>query len=183
MSTEINPTGNTPNPANNGGDGGDNGEKLFSQADMDALAGKVRGEVTEKMKAEQSQAIQDAVAKAIAEEQRKASLSEKELKTELEKQREADLNARDENSTLRENELDARDAFEELGYAKSSRLAKIVVNVDKAKMAESITALDEVIKEVAEELVDDRLAGKTPSDLGSGKGANPTKPTSVETEI
>ena len=60
-----------------------NAGKTFSQADMDNLAGKIRGEE----KAKNEQAIKEAVASAIAEYERKAKLTEEEREKEAKSKR------------------------------------------------------------------------------------------------
>ena len=65
------------------------GNKMFSQTDMDNLAGKIRNEE----KAKNEQAIKEAVANAIAEYDRQAKLTEEEKAKEARSKREAELNA------------------------------------------------------------------------------------------
>ena len=78
-----NQAGGTPTPTN---DNGANGGKTFTQADMDALAGKIRNEE----KAKHDQAVKDAVANALEEERRQAKLTAEEREKEAKTKREAE---------------------------------------------------------------------------------------------
>ena len=69
-----------------------NAGKTFTQADMDNLAGKIRGEE----KAKNEQAINEAVKNAIAEYERQAKLTEEEREKEIKTKREAELKEREE---------------------------------------------------------------------------------------
>ena len=82
-----------------------NAGKIFTQADMNELAGKVRGE--EKRKNEQ--AIKEAVAQAIAEERRQAQLTAEEREKEAKARHDAELKAREDAITLRERRLTAQE--------------------------------------------------------------------------
>ena len=79
--------------------------KTFSQADMDNLAGKIRGEE----KAKQEQAIKEAVANAIAEERRQAQLTAEERESEAKAKRDRELKEREDAITLRERRLTAQE--------------------------------------------------------------------------
>ena len=94
---------NTANVPNN--EDKNAGNKTFSQADMDNLAGKIRGEE----KAKQDQAIKEAVANALAEERRQAKLTEEEREKEAKTRREAELRERENAITLRERRIQAQE--------------------------------------------------------------------------
>ena len=87
-----NQAGGTPTSTDNGANGG----KTFTQADMDALAGKIRNEE----KAKHDQAVKDAIASALEEERRQAKLTAEEREKEAKTKREAELKAREEQITL-----------------------------------------------------------------------------------
>ena len=170
-----------PTPSNDGNTGTDNegDNKTLTQEEVNALIGKTKSEAKAKATAELEAKFEE----RLAEEKRLQALSEKELKKELESKRESEIAEREKNAILRENELDARDAFEELGYNKPSRLAKIAVSGDTETQAANIKAIDEVVKETAEAMVEKQLSGKTDTDFGASKSSTPSGATSVVTEM
>ncbi len=171
---------NTPDPSNTEDKGGDgNDSNTLTQDKVNQLIGKTKAETAAKLKEEFDQRLNE----ALEEERRLSALSEKEMKKELESKRVQELAEREKKTLLRENELDARDALEELGYPKPSRLAKIVVSEDKNAQAENIKAIDEVIKQVAEEMVEKQLSGTTDTDFGGKNTSGDSKPEGVVTEL
>lgn len=147
----------TANTGNNEGQAG----KTFSQADMDNLAGKIRGEE----KAKNEQAIKDAVASAIAEYERKAKLTEEEREKEAKSKREAELRERETNLTLRENKIKAQ----ELLTAKNIPidLVDFVVDLDESKTKENIEKLAKTYNKSVETGVTDKLKGTPPTDFSN----------------
>lgn len=157
---KINSTQGT-NTANVPTNEGNAGNKTFSQADMDNLAGKIRGEE----KAKNEQAIKDAVASAIAEYERKAKLTEEEREKEAKSKREAELKAREDNITLRERKLEAQ----ELLQAKHIpiELVDFVVDLDETKTKENIEKLAKTYNKAVETGVTDKLKGTPPKDFSN----------------
>lgn len=148
--------GGTPTPPNNEEN---KGGKTFSQTDMDNLASKVRGE--EKAKTEQ--AIQEAVANALAEERRQAKLTEEEREKEARTKREAELKAREDDITLREMKLKAQELLREKNIPIS--LVDFVVNLDENKTKENIEKLAKSYAKSVEDGVTDKLKGNPPPDF------------------
>ena len=150
------------------------GNKTFSQADMDNLAGKIRGEE----KAKNEQAIKDAVANALAEERRQAKLTEEEREKEAKSKREAELKAREEEITLRERKLQAQ----ELLQAKHIPidLVDFVVDLDETKTKDNIEKLAKTYNKSVETGVTDKLKGTPPTDFSnSNNNDNTDKPKKV----
>lgn len=146
--------------------------KTFTQADMDNLAGKIRGEE----KAKNDQAIKDAVAQAIAEERRQAKLSEEEREKEAKTKREAELKEREDNITLRENRVKAQEMLAKKNIPID--LVDFVVDLDATKMEEKIDTLAKTYNKSVETGVTDKLKGNPPKDF-SNNDNNADKPKKV----
>ena len=149
-----------------------NAGKTFSQADMDNLAGKIRGE--EKAKTEQ--AIKDAVAHAIAEERRQAQLTAEERENEAKAKRDADLKAREDAITLRERRLTAQELLSQKNIPID--LVDFVVDLDETKTKENIEKLAKTYNKSVENGVTDKLKGTPPTDF-SNTNTNTDKPKKV----
>lgn len=150
------------------------GNKTFSQADMDNLAGKIRGEE----KAKNDQAIKEAVASAIAEYERNAKLTEEEREKEAKSKREAELKTREDNITLRERRLEAQ----ELLQAKNIPidLVDFVVDLDASKTKDNVEKLAKTYNKSVETGVTDKLKGTPPTDFSNSNNNNDTdKPKKV----
>lgn len=149
------------------------GNKTFSQTDMDNLAGKIRSEE----KAKNEQAINDAVAKAIAEYDRQAKLTEEEREKEAKSKREAELKSREEKITLRERKLEAK----ELLIAKNIPidLVEFVIDLDENKTKENIERLAKTYSKSVEVGVTDKLKGTPPTDFSNNNNQDTDKPKKV----
>ena len=158
--------------ANTGGNEGNNAGKTFSQADMDNLAGKIRGE--EKAKSEQ--AIKDAVAQAIAEERRQAQLTADEREKEAKAKHDAELKAREDAITLRERRLTAQELLSQKNIPID--LVDFVVDLDETKTKENIEKLAKTYNKSVENGVTDKLKGTPPTDF-SNNNNNTDKPKKV----
>lgn len=135
--------------------------KTFSQADLDNLAGKIRGE--EKAKSEQ--AIKEAVAQAIAEERRQAQLTTDEREKEAKAKREAELKAREDDITLRERRLMAQEMLSQKHIPID--LVDFVVDLDETKTKENIDKLAKTYNKSVENGVTDKLKGTPPTDFSN----------------
>lgn len=147
--------------------------KTFTQADMDNLAGKIRGEE----KAKNDQAIKDAVANAIAEYDRQAKLTEEEREKEAKSKREAELKAREDEITLRERRLEAQ----ELLQAKNIPidLVDFVVDLDANKTKDNVEKLAKTYNKSVETGVTDKLKGTPPTDFSNSNNNDTDKPKKV----
>ena len=137
------------------------GGKTFTQADMDNLAGKIRGEE----KAKNDQAIKDAVAQAIAEERRQAKLTEEQREAEAKSKREAELKAREDEITLRENRVKAQELLAQKNIPID--LVDFVVDLDATKMQDKIDTLAKTYNKSVETGVTDKLKGNPPKDFSN----------------
>ena len=139
----------------------ENAGKTFTQADMDALAGKIRGEE----KAKHEQAVRDAIAQAIAEERRQAQLTVEQRESEAKQKYEADLKSREDSITLRERRLFAQ----ELLVQKNIPIdwVDFVVDLDETKTKENIEKLAKTYNKSVESGVTDKLKGTPPTDFSN----------------
>lgn len=144
--------------------------KTFTQADMDNLAGKIRGEE----KAKNDQAIKEAVDKAIAEERRQAKLTEEEREKEAKTKREAELKEREEQITLRENRVKAQELLADKNIPID--LVDFVVDLDATKMEEKIDTLAKTYNKSVETGVTDKLKGNPPKDFSNNDNDGDDKP-------
>jgi hypothetical protein len=149
------------------------GNKTFSQADMDNLAGKIRGEE----KAKNEQAIKDAVASAIAEYDRQAKLTEEQKESETKSKREAELKAREDNITLRERKLQAQELLSQKNIPID--LVDFVVDLDENKTKDNIEKLAKTYNKSVETGVTDKLKGTPPTDFSSKNNDNTDKPKKI----
>ena len=156
VTTQGTNTANVPNNEDKNA-----GNKTFSQADMDNLAGKIRGEE----KAKNEQAIKDAVASAIAEYERNAKLTEEEREKEAKSKREAELKAREDNITLRERRLTAQEMLKAKNIPID--LVDFVVDLDENKTKDNIEKLAKTYSKSVETGVTDKLKGTPPTDFSN----------------
>lgn len=138
-----------------------NAGKTFSQADLDTLAGKIRGE--EKVK--QERAIKEAVAQAIAEERRQAQLTVEQRESEAKQKHEAELKAREDAITLRERRLLAQELLSQKKIPID--LVDFVVDLDETKTKENIERLAKTYNKSVENSVTDKLKGTPPTDFSN----------------
>ena len=164
---EDNKTTTQPvNTANTGTNEDNKAGKTFTQADMDNLAGKIRSEE----KAKHEQAIKDAVAGAIAEHERQAKLTEEQRENEAKSKREAELKAREDKITLRENRVLAQEKL-----AKNNipiDLVDFVVDLDESIMDDKINTLAKTYNKSVETGVTDKLKGTPPTDFSNSNVSN-----------
>ena len=146
--------------------------KTFTQADMDALAGKIRGEE----KAKHEQAVKDAIAQAIAEERRQAQLTAEERESEAKQRRDAELKAREDAITLRERRITAQELLSQKNIPID--LVDFVVDLDETKTKENIEKLAKTYNKSVETGVTDKLKGTPPTDF-SNTNTNTDKPKKV----
>lgn len=141
-----------------------NAGKTFTQADLDALAGKIRSEERSK----NEQAMKEAIAQAVAEERRQAKLTAEERENERQAMREAQLQAREERITLRERRLFARDLLVEQNIPED--LVDFVVDMDEEKTREKVEKFSQTYHKSVEKGVSEKLKGTPPADFS---GPNP----------
>ena len=154
-------TTQTVDTANTVTNGDSNAGKSFTQADMDNLAGKIRGEE----KAKNEQAIKEAVALAIAEERRQAQLTADERESEAKAKREKELKEREDAITLRERRLTAQELLSQKNIPID--LVDFVVDLDETKTKENIEKLAKTYNKSVESGVTDKLKGTPPTDFSN----------------
>jgi hypothetical protein len=135
--------------------------KTFSQADMDNLAGKIRGEE----KAKNEQAIRDAVANALAEYERNAKLTQEEREKEARLKRDKELQAREDNITLRERRIAAQEKLAQKNIPID--LVDFVIDLDETKTNENIDKLVKTYSKSVETGITEKLKGTPPTDFST----------------
>lgn len=146
--------------------------KSFTQADMDNLAGKIRGE--EKAKTEEL--IKQATANAIAECERQAKLTQEEKDREAKTKRETELRERENAITLRERRIEAQEMLSQKNIPID--LVDFVVDLDLSKTKDNIEKLAKTYSKSVETGVTDKLKGQPPKDFSSNN-SNTDKPKKV----
>lgn len=148
-------------------------QKTFSQEEVNQLIQKRIGEVQSK----NDEANKRAIAEAITEYERKAKMTEEERLNEARKAKDDELAQKELNITLRENRADG---IEELAKRNiDTKMVDFVVDKDKTKMAENIEKLDKAFHEAVSKAVEQKLAGKTPTDYGDGSKTTNDKKDSI----
>jgi hypothetical protein len=143
--------------------------KSFTQADMDNLAGKIRGE--EKAKTEEL--IKQATANAIAEYERQAKLTQEEKDREAKTKREAELRERENAITLRERRIEAQEMLSQKNIPID--LVDFVVDLDLSKTKDNIEKLAKTYSKSVETGVTDKLKGQPPKDFSSNNNTDKSK--------
>lgn len=165
-STNNNPAGQ---PDDNANKGDDQGSKTFSQDEVNEIVRKRINEAN----AKSEEKLKQAVAEAIAEQERKAKLTEEERATEAQKAKEAEITKREQEVTLRERKAEASLILAEKNIP--AEFVDYVVNADADKMSADIDKLAEVWGEAVRKAVEEHLkhTGSNPKDHSSG--TNPGK--------
>lgn len=143
--------------------------KTFTQDEVNNI-------ISERLKAEKTkneQSIKDAVAGAIAEHERQAKLTEAEREKEAKSKREAELKAREDEITLRENRVKAQELLAKKNIPID--LVDFVVDLDATKMDEKIETLAKTYNKSVETGVTDKLKGNPPKDF-SNNDSGDSKP-------
>lgn len=131
--------------------------KTFTQADMDNLAGKIRGE--EKAKTD------ELIRNAIAEYERQAKLTQDERDKEARSKREQELKEREDNITLRERRIQAQEMLSQKNIPID--LVDFVVDLDENKTKENIEVLAKTYHKSVELGITNKLKGQAPKDYSN----------------
>lgn len=137
------------------------GNKTFSQDEVNNIV----SERLKDVKAKQEEAIQNAVALAIAEEKRQAKLTEEEREKEAKSKRESELKAREDEITLRERKLEAQELLAEKHIP--IQLADFVIDLDEKITKNNIEKLAKTYSKSVETGVTDKLKGTPPPDFSN----------------
>ncbi len=137
------------------------GNKTFSQDEVNSIV----SERLKDVKAKQEEAIKNAVALAVAEEKRQAKLTEEEREKEAKSKREAELKKREDDITLRERKLEAKELLQAKNI--SIDLVDFVVDLDENIMKQKVETLAKTYNKSVENGVTDKLKGTPPKDFSS----------------
>ena len=143
-------------------------EKTFTQEEVNNLVSKRLSEEKAKSDERNKQAIEE----ALKDYDRKAKMTEEERRKELLKAKDDELAEKERNITLRENRADAVVKLAELNI--DTKMVDFVVDLDKDKMNDNITKLNQAFSEAVTKAVEQKLAGKTPTDYGDGSKTGAT---------
>ena len=151
--------------------------KTFTQEELGAKLSEER----KKWKEQSEKDIDDRIAKEREKWEREAKMSEDEKAAAALKDKQAALDKRDQEITLRERRSEAIETLTEKGI--STKLVDFVVDVDADKTAKNIETLADAFNKAVEEGVKAKLAGGTPKDRGSSNAGNgkKTSPSGVYT--
>lgn len=141
--------------------------KTFTQDEVnDIVSERLKG-----VKAKQEEAINNAVALALAEERRQAKLTEEEREKEAKSKREEELKAREENITLRERKLQAQELLQAQNIPID--LVDFVVDLDENKTKDNVEKLAKNYNKSVETGVTDKLKGNPPTDFSNNDTDKP----------
>lgn len=164
-STNNNPA-NQPDGSADKGDG--QGSKTFSQEEVNEIVRKRINEAN----AKSEEKLNKAVADAIAEQERKAKLTDEQRASEAQKAKETEIAKREQEVTLRERRAEASVILAEKNVP--TELVEYIINEDADKMSENIDQLakvwDEAVKHAVEEQL--KLGGSNPKDRSSGSNSS-----------
>jgi hypothetical protein len=135
--------------------------KTFTQDQLNEIVSQRVKDV----QAKQDETVKNAVAQAIAEERRQAKLTEEEREKEAKTRREAELKAREDDLTLRENKIKAQEMLSQKNIPID--LVDFVVDLDADKTKENIEKLAKTYNKSVETGVTDKLKGTPPTDFSN----------------
>ena len=145
------------------------GNKTFSQEELNNIVSQRLKEVKDK----QDETVKNAVAQAIAEERRQAKLTEEEREKEAKSKREAELKARENDITLRERKLQAKELLSQKNIPID--LVDFVIDLDENKTKDNIEKLAKTYSKSVETGVTDKLKGTPPTDFSNSNNNNTDK--------
>jgi len=158
----------TPTDSNKEAKGGEdktNHQEIIDKAVKDRLARERDKFIKEK---------EEAITKALAEAERKAKMTQEELEREVKSKREAELEAREQEITLRERTIEASNLLIEKGI--STDLTRFVVDLDSSKNKDNVNDFAKIFNKAVEQAVNDKLKGKTPQDYSNSNDKKPESP-------
>lgn len=139
----------------------DKGGKTFTQEEVNELISKRINEVNSKNKA----STEEAINKAVAEYKRQAKLTQEERDKEARAKRESELKDRENNITLRERRLLAKEELSKNNIP--VELVDFVVSLDEDKTKLNIEKLASIYTKSIEAGITNKLKGKAPQDFST----------------
>lgn len=143
--------------------------KTFTQEEVNLLISKRLNEASTKA----DERTKTAIAEALAEQERRAKMTEEQKLDEEFKTREDDIAEKERNITLRENRADAIEKLAELNI--DTKLVDFVVDLDRDVTLQNVTKLSKAFNEAVSKAVEQKLSGKTPTDFGDGSKSSTDK--------
>lgn len=164
-------TNSETNQSADGLNGGEEQSKATKTYTQDEVNEFVRKRVNE-INAKNDEKVKRAVADALAEQERQSKLSDEQKADEALKQRNAAIEKREREVTLRERRSEAMTTLIEKEIP--AELVDYVVDVDADKTAENIDKLASAWNKAMEAKLKEKLAGTTPKDRSTGSNATKT---------
>ena len=135
--------------------------KIFTQEEVNELIAKRVNELN----AKNQTATQDAITKALEEQERQARLSQEEREQEAKRKFELELKAREDSITLRERRIEAQEQLRSNNIP--IELVDFVIDLDEWKTKEKVEKLAKVYNKSVEIGVTNKLKGTPPTDFSS----------------
>lgn len=154
-SANNNPAGQ---PDDNANKGDDQGSKTFSQDEVNEIVRKRINEAN----AKSEEKLKQAVADALAEQERKAKLTDEQRATEAQKAKEEEIAKREHDVTMRERRSEAMAIMAEQKLPTS--MVNYLVDPDAEKTKSNITKFGEDWQKALEDAVKAKVGGSTPVD-------------------
>ncbi len=156
-STNSNPAGQ---PDDNANKGDDQGSKTFSQDEVNEIVRKRINEAN----AKSEEKLKQAVADALAEQERKAKLTDEQRATEAQKAKEEEIAKREHDVTMRERRNEAIEIMVQQKLPTS--MVDYIVDQDVEKTKANITQFSKDWQKALEDAVKAKVGGSTPTDKG-----------------
>ena len=135
--------------------------KIFTQEEVNELIAKRVNELNAKNKIY----TQEAITKALEEQERQARLSQEEREQEAKRKFELELKAREDSITLRERRIEAQEQLRSNNIP--IELVDFVIDLDEWKTKEKVEKLAKVYNKSVEIGVTNKLKGTPPTDFSS----------------
>ena len=135
--------------------------KIFTQEEVNELIAKRVNELNAKNKIY----TQEAITKALEEQERQARLSQEEREQEAKRKFELELKAREDSVTLRERRIEAQEQLRSNNIP--IELVDFVIDLDEWKTKEKVEKLAKVYNKSVEIGVTNKLKGTPPTDFSS----------------
>lgn len=137
------------------------GGKNFTQEEVDKIVAKRLNEAN----AKSQEATDVAIKKALEEYDRQAKLTAEEREKEAKSKRESELKAREDNVTLRERTIQAKEMLDEKGIP--TEVVDFLIDLDENKTKENVEQFTKLYNKSVEIGVTNKLKGNPPTDFSN----------------
>lgn len=154
-------TQSTETPAVDTKEDTNKGGKTFTQEEVDKIVAKRLNEAS----AKSQETTDTAVKQALAEYERQAKLTAEEREKEAKTKREAELKQREDDVTLRERTIQAKEMLDEKGIP--TEVVPFLIDLDEAKTKENVEQFAKLYNKSVEIGVTNKLKGNPPKDFSN----------------